>query len=163
MVYVSNTATGKNWEYILDRKKIFEATSVRSVQLTDRANLGQGSESREMMDDDRGLFDSYYSLALSDLIMIMARNFAREFSDYNTDGDKTHITLSMPDVHNHGMAHVLETHITEYIILKCLNEWFGLEGQQLGLPQAIYEIEGVIRSAMRFRKKPASLPVNPVL
>lgn len=160
MVYISKRDDGSNWEFTFDRKEMFEQASYRSVQIADRYLESQ--DNREMMEDDRDLFDSYYSLALAELMTEIARNLIKEFSDYNIDGDKLYITLSMKDYHDDSMSFVLDNYIKEYIITKCLKEWFGPESNNTGVDESVVRIELGLRTALKFRKRAAKLPIHPI-
>jgi hypothetical protein len=163
MVDIYNTATGKRWELTIERDKIFNLTSLATVRLVEKLAQSERTDNRELTEEDRGLFNSYFSLAISDLVILLARYFSKEFTDNNIDGEYVYITMDMQSYHKASVAYSLEQYIIKYIELRCLQEWFGPESGPLGIDDSITLYDKKIHQARDYRKDSAKLPVDPIL
>lgn len=161
MVEVYNNSKGKFWEFTLNRNEIFKLCNRRTVALNSR--LQDKKHINEMMEEDRGAFDIYYAQALSDLIPKIALYLEYPYSDAETEGDNTYLTLKLTDAQDDSVAYTLDNYISLFLQYRVLKEWFGVDSYALGIDQKSAEIEDNLMKIRGYRKKPAQRPINPVL
>lgn len=161
MVEVYNNSKGKFWEFTLNRAEIFKLCNRRSVALNSR--LSEKKHINEIMEEDRGAFDIYYGQALSELIPKLAIYLEYPYTDTDTEGDNTYLTLKLTDSQDDSVAHTLDNYISLFLQYRVLKEWYGIESASLGLDQKCAEIEDNLLKIRGYRKKSAQRPINPIL
>lgn len=163
MVDIYPITGGSRWEFVINREQMFSHTSLASVRITDKLAPELRTDNREMTEEDSGLFNSYFSLAISDLIILLARYFSREFTDNDIEGEDVYITMSMDTSAKDSVAYALEQYIKKYVELRCLQEWFGAESSAFGVDASLDKCIENIRHIRNYRKTTASLPIDPLL
>lgn len=162
IVDISKTATGKNWDFIINREGIFNNVSLKTNYINDRKVIEQRDDGRVLTEDDKALYEKYFKAAIADLNIILARYYRREFDDYDIDDDNIYINLSLGVNFKDSVSFSMKEYIADFLELFILKKWYGPEADSLGISFELIETESKLKSATNYRSSPVRRPINPV-
>jgi len=153
----------RKWVITIKKDDIFTRVSVSSVYLNSRLPLEQRSETREMGDSDRLIFDKYFREAISDILIVMTRYFQEEFSGTNEDANGDILlnvfpTSLMPD----SIAYALDGYIIELFEKVCLKKWLGTDSGPLGVDKEYEQVLSKLMTTIHYRRKGLTRPIGPI-
>ena len=148
-----DTNITKTWTISIEEKEVFSRCTNESLyQAYNRAPENLKGDAVVIQEDDLGQFKLYYSVALADLRMILARRLEESEADYALPST---FVLQMHDNHDNNIFPVLVNHCYEFLVKRVLEQWyhsnFGSELEKLE-----------INHCLHYRKKPVRRRIGPL-
>lgn len=143
------------WTLTINRDKMFDKVSVRTVYINNSLPAEKRAPSREMNETDMIVFYKYFRDAISDIVLTLERKMVESYSDTNFDENSNVLSLfltpteTMPD----SIAYPLSNYVEQFIETYILAKWLMIEAQPLGILQEKEEVEQKLLSAIHHRKK----------
>lgn len=150
-----NTKVTKNWTIEIDEKDVFARCTNESLyQSYVRSNNKE--DAIVMQDDDYGQFHVYFTNAVANLHILLARRMYEPPYPCGCDEDRKIIfDLYMHDNHDDNMIPILTAHCYDYIVKQILEQWFHAD---LGSQLARLEIN----HCLHYRKNPVRRRIDPL-
>lgn len=148
-----NTNITKTWTITIDEEEIFSRCTNESLyQAYNRTEENPKGDALVIQEDDMGQFHVYFSAALANLRMILARRMGDTPIDPSLG---ISIVLHMHDNHDDNIYPLLVNHCYEYLVKKILEQWyhadFGSELERLE-----------INHCLHYRKHPVRRRIGPL-
>lgn len=149
-----NTNITKTWVIEIDQDEVFSRCTNESLyQAYNRQEVNPKDDAVVIQKDDRGQFNLYFTHAIANLHMLLARRMNEPPVE---SGMVTTFVLHMHDNHDNNILPMLINHSYEYVIRKILEQWyhtdFGSELERLEINHCIH-----------YRKYPVRRRFSPLL
>lgn len=146
-----DTNITKTWTIVIDEHEVFaRCTNESLIQSYMRADANPKGDAAVMQDDDMGQFSLYFSVAIADLTMLLARRMDEMPVSTNLN---TTFTLQMHDNHDNNIMPVLVNHCYEFVVKKVLEQWyhvnFGSELEKLEINHCLHYRKHPVRRRVR--------------
>lgn len=152
-----NTNTTKIWTIKISEDEVFaRCTNETLYQAYNRSTDNPKGDAVVIQDDDRGMFSLYFSHAVANLRMLLARRLA-EYPVANSHSCSDVITfdLMMHDNHDDNILPILKSHCYEYIVRQILEQWYHVD-----FGSEIERLE--INHCLHYRKNPVRRRLGPL-
>ena len=148
-----NTNITKTWDITISENEVFSRCTNESLyQAYNRAEENPKGDAIVIQDDDKGQFRIYFTAAIADLHMLLARRMDNVPSSYT--GDVTFV-LRMHDNHDDNILPMLKVHCYEYVVKRVLELWYHADfGSQLELSE--------VNHCLHYRKNPVRRRIGPL-
>ncbi len=141
----------KTWTITISEDEVFSrCTNETLYQAYNRSAENPKGDAVVIQEDDRGQFSLYFSNALANLRMVLARRM----DDSGLD-DMTTFKLLMHHNHDDNILPILISHCYDYVVKKVLEQWYGAD---LGSESAKLEIN----HCLHYRKHPVRRMIGPL-
>lgn len=141
-----NTNITKTWTIAINADEVFSRCTNESLYQAYKRTNNQSGDALVMQEDDRSQFDVYFSVALANLQMILARRMSTQKLD--TALSLTFV-LDMHDNNDDNILPILINHCYEYLVKKVLEQWykadFGSELEKLEINHCLHYRKNPIR------------------
>ena len=148
-----NTNITKTWTISISEEEVFSRCTNESLyQVYNRANENPNGDAVAMQEDDMGQFHVYFSNAMANLRMILARRMGEASLEPSLG---LTIELHMHDNHDNNIYPILVNHCYEYLVKKVLEQWYHAD-----FGSEIEKLE--INHCLHYRKNPVRRRVLPM-
>lgn len=160
------------WTIRMTKDDLFNEVSTRSMYFVKtKSEQPVTSDANVILDDDRNLYDRYMEIAVTDLLVLLARRIPQSKAEYAevfgwkegddenpVTNDKEALTLNLIVGENHDryMLKPLANACKEYLVRKTLEQWYGIDFQSA-------EQEKKIIHTLQFRRRSIARRVRPLL
>jgi hypothetical protein len=151
-----NTNITKTWTIPISEDDIFARCTNESLyQAYVRTSDNQKGDAVVMQEDDRGQFRIYFSTAIANLHMMLARRMEEPSYEYIGGCGDVAFTLQMHDNHDNNVLPMLITHCNDYVVKKVLEQWYKVDfGSELARLEILH--------CLHYRKHPVRRRVRPL-
>ena len=152
-----NTNITKIWTIEINQDEVFNRCTNESLyQAYNRTESNPKGDAIVIQEDDRGQFNRYFSVAIANLSIILARRMIEPIVDYCEDGGlDTVFQLHMHDNHDNNILPILVNHCYEYVVKKVLELWYHVEfGSEMERME--------INHCLHYRKRPVRRTLGPL-
>ena len=148
-----NTNITKTWTITIDGDEVFARCTNESLYQTyNRMEESIKGDALVIQEDDRGQFNVYFSAAIANLGVLLARRMDGPASV--VDGTVTFV-LNMHDNHEDAILPILRTYCYEYVVRQIMEQWYRVEfGSELE------KLE--INHCLHYRKFPVRRRIGPL-
>jgi hypothetical protein len=148
-----NTNITKTWTITIDEEEIFSRCTNESLyQAYNRTKENPKGDALVIQEDDMEQFHVYFSSALANLRMILARRMDSTPIDPSLG---ISITLQMHDNHDDNIFPILVNHCYEYLVKNVLEQWYRVDfGSELERLE--------INHCLHYRKHPVRRRIGPL-
>lgn len=144
-----NTNVTKTWTITIDKDEVFARCTNESLyQAYMRTSDNPKGDVIVMQDDDRDQFDRYFSVAVAELHMMLARRMPEPPC-------RLVFKLQMHDNHDDNVLSMLTIHCYEYLVKKVLEQWYHAD-----LGSELERLE--INHCLHYRKHPVRRRIGPL-
>ena len=148
-----DTNITKTWTISISEEEVFSRCTNESLyQVYNRANENPKGDAVAMQEDDMGQFHVYFSNAMANLRMILARRMGEGSLEPSLG---LTIELHMHDNHDNNIYPILVNHCYEYLVKKVLEQWYHAD-----LGSELEKLE--INHCLHYRKTPVRRRVCPM-
>ena len=143
-----NTNITKLWTIEISENEVFARCVNESLYHSD-------SGAQPIQDDDKAQFHVYFTSAIADLNMMLARRMTTPLR-YGSDCGDVVFTLDMHDNHDDNILTTLYIHCYDYLVKRVLESWyhtnFGSDLERLEINHCVH-----------YRKNPVRRRVSPLI
>lgn len=146
-----NTNITKTWTISISEEEVFSRCTNESLyQAYNRAEDNPKGDAVVMQEDDRGQFHVYFSAAMANLRMMLARRMGDAPLEPSLG-----LTIELLMHHNHddNIYPILVNHCYEYVVKKVLEQWyhtdFGSELERLEINHCLHYRKHPVRRMPR--------------
>lgn len=152
-----NTTITKSWTISIKESEVFaRCTNETLYQAYSRTESNPKGDAVVMQDDDKEMFRMYFSNAIANLHMLLARRmFEPPYRCGCEEVGEVVFELMMHDNHDENMYPILITHCYDYVVRKVLEQWYRAD---LGSELAKSEIN----HCLHYRKRPVRRRIGPL-
>jgi hypothetical protein len=141
----------KTWTITISEDEVFSRCTNESLyQAYNRSSDNPKGDAVVIQEDDKGQFSLYFSNAIANLRMLLARRM----DDSGLD-DMTTFKLLMHHNHDDNILPILISHCYDYVTKKVLEQWYGAD---LGSEAAKLEIN----HCLHYRRHPVRRMIGPL-
>lgn len=152
-----DTNVTKIWTIEINEAEVFARCTNESLyQAYNRAEANPNGDAMVIQEDDMGQFKRYFSAAIANLGMVLARRMREPLYHCGCDDEeKVVFDLMMHDNHDNNIHPILVNHCYEYVIKRVLEQWyradFGSEAEK-----------SEINHCLHYRKHPVRRRIGPL-
>jgi hypothetical protein len=151
-----DTNITKTWVVSIKEEEVFARCTNESLyQAYNRNGENPKGDAIVIQEDDKALFRMYFTTAIANLHMILARRMDEPTWDYCGCGAEVIFPLKMHDNHDNNMLPILITHCYDFVVKSVLEQWYHAD-----FGSSLAKLE--INHCLHYRKNPVRRRIGPL-